>query len=228
MRYSTKKICTITFTTLILLSVLKASFAAGAGSLSDRGERWQFYLGGNYVNSSSIDFGGGSKADIVGDMGWAFGFGYNFNEKLALDFDLGWNSMSYTGTRVLDNGSKDTFGGRMDTSSTRFNLIYHFMDKQLTPYITGNIGWTWIDTNIPAGPPGSVCWWDPWWGWICGPYQPTYGSTEFSYGTSLGLRYDAGRAFFFRGSIGKQWIDISSASGTPDFTSYRFEFGWLF
>lgn len=218
----------LVLTGLILLSAINVCIASTAGSLSDRGNSWQFYVGGNYLNSSSIDFGGGSKADISGDLGWTFGFGYNFNEKLALDFDLGWNSMSYTGTRILDNGTPEKFGGRLDTSSTRFNLIYHFLDKRLTPYITGNIGWTWIDSNIPSGPPGTVCWWDPWFGWICGPYQPTYTSTEFTYGTSLGLRFDAGRAIFFRGSIGKQWVDMNTDSGTPDFTNYRFEFGWLF
>ena len=162
MKHNIVKVSLLAFIGLLLLSVFNTSFASKAGARSDRAERWQFYLGGNYVNSTSIDFGGGAKADIVGDMGWMFGFGYNFNEKLALDFDFGWNSMSYTGTRVVEDTSKEIFSGRMDTSSTRFNLIYHFMDKRLTPYITGNIGWTWIDSNIPAGPPSSGCWWDPW------------------------------------------------------------------
>jgi len=223
----------LSITGLTLISAFNTSFAAdgstGASSASNRTGKLEWSFSGNYLNSKSIEFGGGSKADINGDLGWIFGLGYNYSEKLARDFQMGWNSASYSGTRVEQGtGNKDTYGGRLDTSSLRFGLTYNFMPKRLTPYITGNIGWTWIDTNIPSVPPSLGCWLDPYYGQLCSRYQPTYASTEFTYGTALGLRYDVHDSLFLRGSLGKQWLDISKANGTPDFTTYRFEIGYMF
>jgi opacity protein-like surface antigen len=212
---------------MTVISVPATSFAA-ASSPSEREGKWESFFVGNYVDSTSIDFGGGANVDINGDLGFLFGFGYNFNEKLALDFQMAWNSVSYTGTRVSDTGATQQYGGTLDTSSTLFNLTYHFMAQRLTPFIGANAGWSWIDTNIPAGPITGACWWDPWYGYVCSGYQPTYTSTDFTYGASLGLRFDVSKEVFFRGSAGKQWIDNSRASSTPDFTNYRFDLGFFF
>jgi opacity protein-like surface antigen len=212
---------------MTLISVFNTSFA-GAGSPSDRGGKWEVFFSGNYVDSTSIDFSGDAKVDINGDLGFLFGFGYNFNEKLALDFEIAWNSVSYTGTRVRDTGATEQFGGRLDASSTRFNLTYNVMAQRFTPFITANVGWAWIDSNIPSGPTTGACWWDPWYGYVCSGYQPSYTSSDFTYGTSLGLRFDLTNGLFLRGSAGKQWIDISSASSTPDFTNYRLDIGFMF
>jgi len=186
-------------------------------------------FGVNYVNSKTINFDGGAKADINGDMGWLVSFGYNLSENLALDLDLGWSSVSYTGTRIEQGPpvGQTQYGGRLDTTSTHFNLTYYFMTKTFTPFVSANIGGTWIDSDIPVGPPVTGCWWDPWYGQLCGPYQPTYANSEFTYGAGLGLRYDARNNVFVRGTIGQQWLDISSASGTPDFTMYRIDLGLL-
>jgi opacity protein-like surface antigen len=212
---------------LALIAASNTCFAA-AGSMSDREGQWQAFFATNYVDSDSIDFDGGAQADINGDLGWLFGFGYNFNEQLALDFEISWNSVSYTATRVLEAGGTEQIGGWLDTSATRFNLTYHFTEKALTPFISANIGWAWIDTNIPSGPPSTGCWWDPWWGYICSGYQPTYSRTEFTYGAGLGLRFDTGKNVFLRGVISQQWLDVGGASSTPDFLMYRFDLGFMF
>jgi len=49
------------------------------------------------------------------------------------------------------------------------------------------IGWTWIDTNIPDGPPVGGCWWDPWWGYVCTTTYPTKTKSAFSYQATLGV-----------------------------------------
>ncbi|MCI0506145.1 MAG: porin family protein [Gammaproteobacteria bacterium] len=215
------------FIGITLLAASGACLAAG-GSTSHREGQWQTFFSTNYVDSETIDFDGGAQADINGDMGWIFGFGYNFNENLALDFEVGWNSVSYTGTRILEIGGTEEFGGWLDTSGTRFNLTYNFMAKAFTPFISANIGWAWIDSNIPSGPPSSTCWWDPWWGYICTGYQPTYSRSEFAYGAGLGVRFDLGNNVFLRGMVNQQWLDISGASSTPDFLMYRFDLGFMF
>jgi opacity protein-like surface antigen len=213
---------------LCVISVSAASFA-DAGSPSNRTGRWQATFGGTYLDSTTIKADGGAKAEINGDLGMGFGIGYNFNENLALDFELGWNSVSYDATRVEDGtGNRDNYSSWLDTSSTRFNLTYNFLAKRLTPFVAANLGWTWVDTNIPSGPPSSNCWWDWYGNLVCSGYQPTYNKTEFSYGASLGLRYDVNDSMFLRGLVGDQWIDYSNASGTPDFVNYRFDVGFNF
>lgn len=213
---------------MTLISAFNTSFA-GAGSPSNRTGKGDAFFSGNYVDSASVDFSGGAKVDINGDWGFLFGFGYNFDEKLALDFEMGWNSVSYTGTRVKESdATRELVGGRLDTTSMRLNLTYNLMPQRFTPFVAANVGWTWIDSNIPSGPGQVGCWYDPWYGHVCSGYQPTYTSSDFTYGTSLGLRFDVTNEFFIRGSVGKQWIDISNASGTPDFTNYRLGIGTMF
>jgi len=215
------------FTLFVLGVILTVGFSTClAAQPSHRAENWQGFMSANYLNSETIKFDNGSKAEINGDMGWIFGFGYNFNENLALDMELGWNSVSYTGTRVQTSPpATDQFSGWLDTTSTRFNLTYNFMAKTFTPFVSANIGWAWIDTNIPAGPGGIWC--DPWTGW-CAPYQPTYSKSEFGYGAALGVRFDVKDNLFLRGIIGEQWVDVNGADSTPSFTNYRFDFGMLF
>jgi hypothetical protein len=211
----------------MLTAVCSPSYA-DAGSASNREGKWEMYFSPNYVNSSTLDGEGGSSADINGDLGWLFGFAYNLNEKFALGFEFGWNSVSYTANRAYGAGLVDRAGGTLDTSGTRLYATYNFMAKRFTPYVTGNIGWTWIDTNVPSGPPSTSCWYDPWLGYICSGYQPTYTTTEFTYGGSLGLRFDVSNNVFLRGSVGEQWLDVNTGGGTPSFTNYRLDIGFLF
>lgn len=215
----------ITLNLLLLLScmivtiVFNTSFAA-PGSPSHRAHRTEASFSGNYVNSAEIKFGGGSSLETQGDMGILFSIGYNFDEHLALDFDWGYNSISFTGIRVDDPPTTtETFGGRVDVSSTRFNLIYNFLPKRLTPYVAANIGWSWIDSNVPSGPPGAGCWWDPWWGYICQPYTPTKTETAVSYQAGAGVRWDITKVFSLQGSYQKLWIDASKTN--PTFDGFR-------
>ena len=219
----------------LALFVLGVILTAGFGTClaaepSHRAGLWEGFLSANYLNGETVDFDGGASAEIDGDMGWIFGFGYNFNENLALDMELGWNSVSYTGTRVAQNPppATETYGGWLDTTSTRFNLTYNFMAKTFTPFVSANIGWAWIDSNIPSAPPQTGCWWDPWWGYVCSGYQPTYAKSEFAYGAALGVRFDLKDNIFLRGIVGEQWVDVNNTNSTPSFTNYRFDFGMLF
>ena len=70
------------------------------------------------------------------------------------------------------------------------NAIWHLMDGPLTPYVGAGLGWTWIDTNVPTGPPVTGCWWDPWWGYVCYTDYPTKTTDAFSYQAILGVRYE--------------------------------------
>ena len=214
----------------LCLVIASPSQAKGLMSLSDREYTWELSLQTKYADSTSIDFDGGASADLNSSWDWGFGFGYNFTENWAFNFDINWGSTNYEGIRVLDDGqnTKESISGTLSSSSSDFRAVYHFMDKRFTPFVGASLGWIYIDTNIPTGPPQTSCWYDPWMGYICSTYQPTKAGTEFSYTANVGVRFDLTDAFFLRASAGKRWIDFDNASGTPDITMYRFDMGFMF
>ena len=109
----------------------------------------------------------------------------------------------------------------------RFLGTYHFMEGNFTPFVTGGLGWTYIDSNIPTGLPENVCWYYPWYGSYCASYVPTATSTKFSYNAGVGLRAEMGRGFI-RGMINQQWIDFGGNYGSDSVTQYRIDFGIKF
>lgn len=217
------------FTSIVFLcGFLSHGLAADLDSPSNRSDRWEASFQTRFLDSINIGFEGGAEANFNDDVGWAVGLGYNYTEHWAFNFDFSWNNVDYAGTRIDSIGNPQTVSGSIFTSSTSFGGIYHFSAKRFTPFIGASMGWTYIDTNIPNGVPQTICWYDPWWGYICDTSVPTKTSTSFSYGTMLGLRFDITEDVFLRGSVGKQWIDYDNTTGTPDFTSYRFDIGFMF
>jgi opacity protein-like surface antigen len=210
---------------------------AGLGTLlyagqsnAARQDKWEVTLSARYIDNQKVDFDGGAVADLEDTIGWGFGVGYNFTEQLALSLDFGWGSMNYSATAQSADtpGTARTLTGRIDTSSTQLNLTYYFSPARLTPFVAGGVGWTWVDSNIASGPPATGCWYDPWWGYVCYPYQPTHTATEFSYNAALGVRWDVRDAFFLRASVGKHWVDFESTTAATDMTVGRFDIGFAF
>ena len=117
---------------------------------------------------------------------------------------------------------------QLDQTATTINFTYNFIPKTITPYVSGGIGWNWVDTNIPTGPPEGFCWWDPWYGQVCSVYQDTAYKSGFAYGIGAGVRFDPKESFFLRLGLNNMWQDFGSYSNTPDFLSYRFDLGWKF
>ena len=193
-----------------------------------RDGKWEFFLSPQFTNSKTLEFGNGSKAEINERSSIAFGFGYNINPYIELTTQFASSSSNYTGTRILeDNGKTEKFTANLYTSSINFGFTYNLFSSPFTPYISANVGSTYIDSGIPTGDVGSVCWWDPWWGYICSPTALTYTSTEFNYGAGAGLRYDFNRKLYIKGGVNINAIDASS-SNTADFTTYQLTFGFMF
>jgi len=191
--------------------------------------QWQISLIPTYTNSQSIQFEGGAAADINAHSGFGIGIGYNFSDYLELELDIGSANGNYTGTRVLDDGSStpQKYNGSFYTSHMNLGLTYNFIASRLTPFVKGNLGLSYVDSGIPTGNIGTVCWWDPWWGYFCGPYAQTYTASEFSYGADFGLRFDITSKVFLKGSVGKSYIGFNNSS-TTDFTQYKFTVGFSF
>ncbi len=214
-------------TALAVIVLLTVSNGVLADSIN-RAQKLELTLQTRYLESTEVNFDGGASADINSDLGFGFGVGYNLNDKLALRGNMSWLSASYSATRVLDDGSgtRQNFGSRLDAATLSFGADYYFTKGRFSPFINGSIGWTFVDTNIPAGLPSTVCWWDPWWGYLCDTVQPTVNDTEVSYGAAVGFRYDITDKTFLRASIGQHYIDYSRSVGDSDYLVSQLEFGF--
>jgi outer membrane assembly lipoprotein YfiO len=197
-----------------------------------RRDRYEFTLQPRYVATKEIGAEGGSTLELDPALGFGAGFGYNFTNKFALHLDASWTRSDYqakistTNTGGIPTGTT-TVSGVLDTTTVALNLSYYLLDGPLTPFLTGGIGWTLVDSNIPSGPPEGVCWWDPWYGYVCTFYQNTYTENYFSYNLGLGGRWDVTPGFFLRGSVGWQWVDLGRA-GTTDFMGGRLDLGYMY
>jgi hypothetical protein len=219
--------------TLALCAVTFSVHAAGSGQARtiDRSGTWEFLFPINFNNGENIDFDNGTSADISNDYGLGFGVAYNNTRRLALGFNLSMYSANFKATRIeKDPGTgvetTKTVGGIFDSSTISFDGIYYFSDRRVSPFVSGTLGWLYLDTNIPSGPPEGVCWWDPLWQiYRCGSYVPTHTTNEFVYGAGLGLRFDITDRFFLRGSVNEQWVDFNGATSTTNFTVGRIDVG---
>lgn len=200
--------------------------SASMGADGSRAGKWEIFLAPTVIESKTLEFDHGASASINSRTAFSFGIGYNFTEHLELSVLMSTSSANYTGTRVKEDGTKETFTENMYASSFNLQGTYNFMEGPFTPYINGYIGSTYIDSGVSTGEEGDYCWWDPWWGYICGPYNVTYSSTRFSYGLDLGVRYDF-EMLYLAASIGKNYIDLDT-SNSSDFNIYRFIFGFKF
>ncbi|HEX4826238.1 MAG TPA: outer membrane beta-barrel protein [Candidatus Polarisedimenticolaceae bacterium] len=216
-----------------VLVFMSAVPRAAAADDSDREHRWQFSVPVTFTSGSSYDSQEGTSVDVDKDVGFGFGFGYNFSKKLMFGVDFTWINANYNAHVVTDangDGRPDSsidVAGTLDAANLQFVAQYNILSGRITPFLRGSIGWTWIDSNIPSGPVQGGCWWDPWYGYICNTWQPTFSDSEFAYGVAAGVRAELGDRFFLEASYNILWIDFSKA-GTQDFDGVRLNMGWTF
>ena len=216
-----------TLRTIVAVTLVLCAASAAAQGSGPRANRWEFTLSPQYVDSQSVSGANGSRANIDSDWGFGFGFAYNLSNHLALGGELTWNDAGYRATvvpRPGNPGSAFNLAGSMETSTLRMNATWHFLSGNFTPFVTGGIGATWVDTNIPNGP--TQCWVDPWYGTYCD--TPTRSNTYFSYNTGAGLRWDINRGFFMSAAYIRQWTDVGGGTGTPAADQFRLSFGFKY
>ena len=190
-----------------------------------RGGQWEFILPIIFTDNATVKGEGGSSVDINSDWGAGFGFGYNINDHFQINGIFSWGYRSYDATIVQNDGTTKKYNNSMNTNTIALNGIFYFLKGNVTPFVSGGIGITHIDTNIPSGTGSTSCWYDPWWGYMCSTYTPTKTQDDVSYNAGLGVRWDINRQFSLQGSYNKMWIDIQNASGDmPDFDVYKMEF----
>ena len=188
-----------------------------------RAGTWEFTLPLLYADSARISGQNGTSVDINSGYGFGFGFGYNFTDNIQLNGLFNWNSRTYDATTVNTDGTTRKYSNYVDTSTISLNGVYYFMNGDFTPFVSGGVGITYVDTNIPTGSGSTSCWYDPWWGYVCGSYYPTKTENDISYSAGIGVRYDLNRQFSLQGSFNRSWIDISKAASTPEFDTWKLD-----
>ena len=202
---------------------------ATAVDAQDREGRWEFNLGTFYQLGTSVDGEEGTGLDTDNDFGFSLGGAFNFSDRLATKFGLQWAGVGYDATALDEDLNPVDISGKYDSFTVSANLVYYLSEAQLSPYVGAGIGWTWIDTNVPNGPPYTWCWWDPWLGYVCSTTYPTETRSAFSYQATLGLRYELDNdTTFLRFGYTSQWMDFDASSGTPRFDVIVLDIGWMF
>jgi opacity protein-like surface antigen len=191
-------------------------------AFAERGIGWDFGADVVYQDSQDIRTDDGSSASLEDDIGLALAFGYRFSERLELTFGLDWNAADYDFSIASQSPaggliSNITGSGEIESFTPTVGLNFNLMEGPLTPYVSGNVGWAFIDTNIPDAPPQTACWWDPWWGYYCGTFQSTRSIDELTYGLGAGVRWDLSETITLRFGYEKHWVDVSEATSTPGF-----------
>ena len=219
--------------TVLLLALQFAMPSIGTSAQNTESPRkghWEVMLGPQYTLAKNLGFEGGTTAKIEDTVGFALQIGYNLNDHWNLAGMFSWSEPDYHALvqPVAGNPSPArSTSGSLRTNTFGFAVTYHFLKGPLTPYVDANVAGTHVHTDIADGPPVFGCYWDPWYGQICGGSQPTKSDTFLSYGVGGGLRWDINQVFFLRTGVRQQWIDFSH-TGTPSFTVVKLDFGFKF
>jgi opacity protein-like surface antigen len=213
----------------ILIGDIWITLAVQAASASSEGEfDVSFFIPFNI--NQTIDFQGGASAILEDDPGIGFGIGYHVSANLVTRFDVSWNSISYSAMRVIDDGAntKDRFSGKLDAFNMSLGGDYYFGKGNLKPFLGANVGWSYLDSNVPTGNLDAVCGWDPWFGYICFTDVDTYTSNKFSYGLSAGVKFNVASDKWLRVAYTETWRDFDNSIGSPSIGTVRLEFGATF
>lgn len=198
---------------------------SGAG----RAGRWEGSVGLTYQNSATTDFKGGTQVNVDSGTGFIAGATYHFTDRLSAGASLSYDSKGYEAEVAGDEaGETFTTKGDLSTTSLMFDGAYNFMTGRFTPFVSGGIGWSWVDTNIATGPPEVGCWWHPWYGYVCTSFQDTKTESGLAYELGLGLRYDFSDFLVADGLYRMKWVDFDNADGTPSYDGFQLNLGWKF
>lgn len=214
------------FCCLIMFTTMVGNVHAASYDYRDRSGSTDMALRLNYQEEESFTGPSGSTIEIEDDIGFGFSVMYNLNPHWALGGSFDGGSAGYRATGIQDLAVADpsfVYFNKLDSYSINFDAVYYFMDNYLTPFVSGSIGWTEIDTNIATGPGYPVCWWD-WWGYYCDYRVPSKTESGFNYKAGVGVRWDVSRGFALRGSYNYSEIDLDIAGDTPSNNIWRLEF----
>lgn len=132
---------------------------------------------------------------------WGFGMAYHLNSHFTVRGEFTFGTPDYEIEFNNLFGRAEAF-----THAGKFNLDYNLIRGPITPFISGGIGYFFIDSGIPSGPTDYWCWWDYWWGYVCTGSTPTHTETWFTGNAAAGIRWDINEEFFLKVAGTVNWI----------------------
>jgi opacity protein-like surface antigen len=181
-----------------------------------------------YQNSKTLHFDGGTDAKLKGDPGLTLLFAYRYSTHLDAQFALDWASVDYKANLVTGPATSVGVSGSYQSITPRVNAQFNFFDSELTPFLVGGVGYSFIDTNIPHGRPETGCWWDPWYGYVCGSVQSSKTIDGVTFQVGAGARWDILDEISLRLAWERHWIDLGSHGGTPFVDQAKLGFTYRF
>ncbi|HVN41275.1 MAG TPA: outer membrane protein assembly factor BamD [Steroidobacteraceae bacterium] len=205
---------------------LNVPFTANA---MERAGRWEAIAGVNIASGTTVNFQGGTTADIYRGEDLLLGTAYHFNDYVAVGGELGIARRYYSANVVGEtNGATYAIDGRLSATSLMLTSTYDILARPLTPFISGGVGWGMINTNIATSAPVYGCWWYPWLGYVCQGFQDTKTLSGFAYEFGGGLRWDFSSNFDARASYNMKWMDMGNTKSRPSFDGFELMIGWKF
>ena len=178
----------------------------------------------SYQEATTLNFKGGTTARLDSDYGLSLFGGYRLNPHWSAQVALDWARVNYDAT-IVTTGNPASARGTYQAFTPRINVLFNLLAKPFTPYVTGGIGYSFIDTNIPNGRPQTGCYWDPWYGYICATVQSTKTIDGFAYQVGAGLRFDFSEYGSVHAAYERHWVDFGS-QGSPYLDQIKLGFSW--
>jgi opacity protein-like surface antigen len=197
----------------------------------DRANKSEVYGIGQYLHSSDISYNGpgGNVKVHMNDTGLGgFGFAYHINDFLSLRSDFMFGSATFSGDYPTQTGGTANIKQDAFIQTGRFNIDYNMINRRLTPILTAGIGYQYLQTELQNVPPQTICWWDPWWGWICETSSAMAWETDFTWNVGAGFRWNITDALFVKVMGGANWLQYSGANGITTQIEGIFSIGWTF
>ncbi len=207
---------------LLPFTLLLALLTTALSAEIRRAGTWQVALTPTYTTAKKLNYANGQYLALNARTGWGFGVGYNMSEHFSLDLNFNASNGSYNANVNDKNGTAHQFNTDLYSSSINLEFTYNIIDGPLTPYLTVNMGSTFVDSGIATGNLNVGCGY-----YYCSYYNETYTAARFDAGVGLGLRYDLKNGLFFKGGAHTTYIDYSTSS-TPYFIDYQLSIGTSF
>ncbi len=187
---------------------------------------------GQYLHSDDITFDGPFGQDVkvkMDDTGLGgFGIAWHFSDFFSMHGDFMFGGATFSGDLPTETGGTIHIKQDAFIQTGRFNIDYNIINRRITPFVTAGIGYQYLETELTHVPPSTVCWWDPWWGWICESGHPYAWETDFTWNVGAGFRWNITDNLFVKATGGANWLEYSGAHGVTTQIEGIFAIGWTF
>jgi opacity protein-like surface antigen len=150
---------------------------------------------------------------------YGLSFGFNYNERVNLNIDLGYGTPNFDavwGTDVIQGHGSMWLGD--------LNLDYSLLKRRFSPFVSAGVGFLSFDSGVPSGG-GLYYWWDPYWGYVGGIGYSTHSSTHFTWNGAVGVRWDVSDYVYLKAAYQVIWGKIG-INGTEAFPQYTLNIGY--